>query len=97
VENEPHARVDEEGARGGTVSGHAGGHPLDRATNHVNNYTGHLVLMVHTAPGKGRVICLDPSHEDVRMYGTYRLVEWDNNEQIRRDFNGPAYRGSSDQ
>jgi hypothetical protein len=42
--------------------------------------------MVHVAPGRGRVICLDPSHEDTWTWGAMHIAEWDNTEQIRQDF-----------
>jgi hypothetical protein len=54
--------------------------------NHVNNFPTHLVVMTHTGPGTGNVVCIDPSHAEVRMDGAQVIDEWDNTEQIRKDF-----------
>jgi hypothetical protein len=62
---------------------------LNRATQHVNNFPGHLVCMVHTAPGQGRVICVTPHSDSTDEWdekGCYVIDEWDNTEQIRKDF-----------
>jgi hypothetical protein len=53
----------------------------------VNNFTSHLVFMIHTAPGQGKVLCVDPSHQEVVMDGAYVVDEWNDTEQIREDFN----------
>jgi hypothetical protein len=58
--------------------------------NHVNNFPEHLVFMVHTAPGQGRVLCVDSSHPECWVpagEGVYVVDEWDNTKQIREDFN----------
>jgi hypothetical protein len=67
-----------------------GGRTLERAMNHVNNFPGHLVCMVHSAPGQGRVICVTPhsdNHAEWDENGCYVIDSWDNTEQIRKDFN----------
>jgi hypothetical protein len=64
----------------------SGGRTLERAMNHVNNFPTHLVVMTHTGPGTGNVVCIDPSHAEVRMDGAQVIDEWDNTEQIRKDF-----------
>jgi hypothetical protein len=70
VERVTSARADGEGS---AVDHASGGRTLERAMNHVNNFPGHLVCMVHTAPGQGRVICVTPHNESLT-------------ELIRKDF-----------
>jgi hypothetical protein len=70
-----------------------GGRALERAMNHVNNFPSHLVCMVHTAPGQGRVICVTPHNDTTAEWdenGCYKIDEWDNTEQIRKDFSGTS-------
>jgi hypothetical protein len=69
--------------------GDDGRRALERAMNHVNNFPSHLVCMVHTAPGQGRVICVTPHHDsnaEWDEHGCYKIDEWDNTERIRKDF-----------
>jgi hypothetical protein len=84
VEGVPRARANRSRA---AVDNHDhGGRTLERATQHVNNFPNHLVVMTHTGLGTGNVVCIDPSHPEVQMNGAFVIDEWDNTEQIRKDF-----------
>jgi hypothetical protein len=84
VEGVPRARANR--SRAALDNDNHGGRTLERAMNHVNNFPNHLVVMTHTGPGTGNVVCIDMSHREVQMDGALTIDSWNNTEQIRKDF-----------
>jgi hypothetical protein len=82
----PDPRAHDKGRRIDSDGGRDDGCTLGRALTHVNNFPTHLVIMVFTAPERGKVLCIDHSHEEVSTSGTLVLAEWDLTEQTRKDF-----------